>query len=68
MGSGMKLVAKRLQLVMRASASECQAGAWCWGERMGALRVFPGRKVGLWEMQILQGVGGRDSLDKGLDR
>lgn len=50
MGSGMKLVARRLQLVMQASASECQAGAWCWGEETGALRVCPGHKVGLWEM------------------
>lgn len=48
MGSGMKLVARTLQLAMRASASECQAGSMVLG-RIGVLRVCPGGKVGLWE-------------------
>lgn len=51
MGSGMKLVARRLQLAMQASASECQAGSTLLGrgEGTGVLRACPGVKVGLWE-------------------
>lgn len=68
MDSGMKLVARRLQLAMRASASECQAGGMVLGRRTGVLRACPGGKVGLWEQWVLQEVRGRCPLGKDLDR
>lgn len=49
MGSGTKLVARRRQLAMQASASKCQAGSIVLGRGTGVLRVCPGSKVGLWE-------------------
>lgn len=49
MGSGMKLVAKRLLLAMQASASKCLAGSLVLGRGTGVLRGCPGSNVHLWE-------------------
>lgn len=43
MGSGMKLVARRLQLAMQASASECQAGSTVLGRGDRSTEGMPRR-------------------------